>query len=649
MAVEITSLDPISFAASPRELQHFHDVDPDEIFFNVVKGRKLDTDVRASIIDGSVEDAIDFTPNIKITIHDPDWELLNSGALTRAIDLKIGKRWYRLSTVDVNDDDVTCTFIIRNAVYLMHHNKRKVVSRAKSTRAEFILVLVRSVKKVKIKFICKQLHKKQKIESVRINRDEKRQKGLPRGKDADGLTIKGKQADSEQLNNAEAIIDEGEEMGAPRRALVGGIMCPIQEATMRRSATAGQFVGLFQQSSRYGWPATRDPRKDSHAFFEKFIPLVRASPNADLGTLIAKVQRPLDPVGFALGANRWRAEAEDIVDAYVGGGGITSREYKKRYDYEIEENSDGTNENYLAAIYRLAEQVGWRAFWVGNDLHYESEEDLFKSRFRMRIERDDIFIDGISFTINEQRKTNEMVLRVLMRKWIAPIGAVVAFGPPAGTKMIAGARVRDNPANGRWLVTNVRRPLFSELGEITLSKPIEEKLEPSPDIGTRQVDDGGNFSNSLGSSLGGAGAIDDSEGARSIVESAAFLAGCPSGMFSSTWLSFGTRVVSDHRRGDSKDHGSNDSDKAARDIAFKNVNALTGPPHRNLDIACKHICDAFNRPYNLGSTIIDSFNWHGYRIQIIWRTPLYGGHMGHIHIGAKQVVFPAPQTRRPDL
>ena len=71
-------------------------------------------------------------------------------------------------------------------------------------------------------------------------------------------------------------------------------------------------------------------------------------------------------------------------------------------------------------------------------------------------------------------------------------------------------------------------------------------------------------------------------------------------------------------------------------------NLLTGPPSRRLDKAVVAIGRAFGRPgYGNGRSgpyqDADTFVWKGYRIQIIWRTPKWGGHMGHIHIGAKKL------------
>lgn len=96
-------------------------------------------------------------------------------------------------------------------------------------------------------------------------------------------------------------------------------------------------------------------------------------------------------------------------------------------------------------------------------------------------------------------------------------------------------------------------------------------------------------------------------------------------------------VVSDFRPGDPKDHGSNDFDKAARDIAYPGVDALQGPPHPHLDDAIVVIGEALKREYVWGETVIDTFVRDGWRIQIIWRTPKYGGHLGHIHCGCHQL------------
>ncbi len=139
---------------------------------------------------------------------------------------------------------------------------------------------------------------------------------------------------------------------------------------------------------------------------------------------------------------------------------------------------------------------------------------------------------------------------------------------------------------------------------------------------------------------GGNGRITTAGGARGIVEQAAVLAAEVGGK--------GVFVGSSHRPGDilssgtPSDHSQNHDRLAARDIGVRGRNLLTGPPSRRLDKAVVAIGRAFDRPgYGNGRSgpyqDADTFVWKGYRIQIIWRTPKWGGHMGHIHIGAKKV------------
>ena len=103
-------------------------------------------------------------------------------------------------------------------------------------------------------------------------------------------------------------------------------------------------------------------------------------------------------------------------------------------------------------------------------------------------------------------------------------------------------------------------------------------------------------------------------------------------------------VVSTERPGDTttsgnlSDHSENNANRAARDVAKNGVDAITGPPSPELDRGAAALGKAFGRNYGDGARrIVDTFTFKGYRVQIIWRTPEYGGHMGHIHIGARKL------------
>src|SRR5262245_45416998 len=158
----------------PSDMMAHFNLNEEDIRNLVVKvygnGSKAATTVKQNlrqfVTSAEFEDSIDKANTFTMTIHDPDWELLNSGALTVPVDINPGgikHLWYRLDSYEVDNDDITLIFATRNAVYMEGHKKPFKVSRNKSTRAEFILMMIRKVKTTKIKLVCPELHKKQKI------------------------------------------------------------------------------------------------------------------------------------------------------------------------------------------------------------------------------------------------------------------------------------------------------------------------------------------------------------------------------------------------------------------------------------------------------------------------------------------------------
>ena len=124
-------------------------------------------------------------------------------------------------------------------------------------------------------------------------------------------------------------------------------------------------------------------------------------------------------------------------------------------------------------------------------------------------------------------------------------------------------------------------------------------------------------------------------GAKGIVDNAFSIAHRTGG--NRVYVGSGYRPGSTTTSGNVSDHTGNDASKAARDIGYQGRDLLTGPPAPELDHAVVAIGKAFGRDYGDGKhSIVDTFYWRGYRVQIIWRTPAFGGHMGHIHVGVKR-------------
>ena len=129
-------------------------------------------------------------------------------------------------------------------------------------------------------------------------------------------------------------------------------------------------------------------------------------------------------------------------------------------------------------------------------------------------------------------------------------------------------------------------------------------------------------------------AITTQGGARGIVDQAFGIARRVGGP--NVYVGSAYRPSSYTTSGNRSDHSENNTGRAARDIGRTGYNLLSGPPTPELDKAVVAIGKALGRNYGDGKhRIVDSFYWRGYRVQIIWRTPEYGGHQGHIHIGAR--------------
>lgn len=151
-----------------------------------------------------------------------------------------------------------------------------------------------------------------------------------------------------------------------------------------------------------------------------------------------------------------------------------------------------------------------------------------------------------------------------------------------------------------------------------------------PDISIQQepasADSGG--ADTQFASLSGGGNVSSSGGAKGIVQGAAKIA-----------KGFGVKPVSSHRpgatttSGNVSDHSENNSRRAARDLSNAR-DAISGPPTPEMDAAVEAIGRAFGKRWNGKRAIVETFQWRGFQVQVIYRTPAYGGHMGHIHVGA---------------
>lgn len=474
------------------------DVDLTSLYLNL-KGSGVN--IVEAVTDVQIERTVEGASTVTVSVLDRDLTLLNSGRLSARNDIEIDGLFFRLAGVKLRGGrQLDLIFEDREVALLRTYSKpikqSLKTSRARVTRAEFVLRLLREVREEKIRYVIPELHKQQPIDGAQQLPPtqyavQNRGYGIPKNS---FCTVKGQQMSEVQRKNANAILDVGSSKVLPRKFLVMAMMCAIQESSLTnlRQPQPGAYnylsanpdfnpVGIFQQIKHWGWPASRDVAKDAAAFFDKLVPVVNGNPTLAYYAAIDKVQNSGNPNAYA----QWRTEAERIVTAYGLTAG-TSASANAQWEanagttvYEFYRGLPPTSkirkqkyngrwgpENSWDCIQRLAQEVQWRAFFVSGTFYFIAEDELFKSKPIATIDLETDGVDDITGDYDEGKKTATLNVSCRMGRWAAPPGSVVQV-------------VNMGPWNGRWLVNDVTRSAFSSLGTITLKKPLPRLPEPS--------------------------------------------------------------------------------------------------------------------------------------------------------------------------
>jgi hypothetical protein len=505
------------------QLNGFGDIDVKDLR---LKFKKIGIPLHARITSAPLERTIEGASTISLSLLDDDLSLLRSGNLRKGAEIEIDGLFFRICAVKKQGKIITVVFEEReiNLLRLAKYSKPKIALRENMTRAEFVLTLLRQVTEVKIRYYIPELHKAQPVEA------QQNAGGGGGGGAAEkvygfgpmpgmkwshhhqqyvgnALTIKHVPATKSQLRNADAILQEGVNLGARRKVLVASIMTAIQESTMQNLPDgSGTSVGLFQQTT--GWGSFRDrhdPTTAARLFFngtktgnKGAIQVDQEQFNLDYGELCQAVQHSAHPTLYA----QWRKEAEIIVTAWgIPGGdtagsmadanssrGVLTQGDSYHYYRGIPPKKGQTKwkpESSWDCITRLAKQVNWRAFEVSGVIYFIDDEDLIKSKPIMNITEETPGIDSIDFDYDENKPTSQITTTAEIKRWAAPPGSVVMVDDMG-------------PATGRWLVTDISRDLFSTQAEITLKKPLPALPEPAQDDLNQQAGLGGKHSDGDG-------------------------------------------------------------------------------------------------------------------------------------------------------
>jgi hypothetical protein len=480
-----------------------HDFDLQSLLIYFKSKVKFDSIDR--VTDINVSRTVEGASTITVTINDADRAVLRSGNLNNKLDVQIDGLWFRLVKVEKQSDTLTLTFEDRDVAVLRGHNKLKIVRRTHATRAEFINNLIRETDKElspRIATVIPSLHKVQPIEKAADLPGYQQQAvekvgGIP--EDAtdfaaahhmgetvtkqqlarNALTVKGKTADKDQIKNCNIIVHVGQSMGARRKVIVASIMTAIQESTLRNLPYGDRdSLGLFQQRDSWGSKSDRlDPATAARLFFNKAIPVDKEDPTRPYWDICQTVQVSALPDAYA----QWRTEAERMVTAYgIPGGDIegdaatannsaaqeaTSGEYIFYRGVPASKGKKWKKEDSWTCIQRLAEEVGWRAFFVSGVFYYISEDELFKSKPLATLTEFSEGVEGLDGDYDSGKKSADVTLTARVGTWLVPPGSLIVLQDMG-------------PWNGRWLVNTFERSLFDAKATITLKKPRPKLPEP---------------------------------------------------------------------------------------------------------------------------------------------------------------------------
>lgn len=136
--------------------------------------------------------------------------------------------------------------------------------------------------------------------------------------DSKGLEVKGQKMSSAQRKNLEAVLKQGQKMGANKKVLEAAVATVIQESNAENlNGGDRDSIGLFQQRPSMGWGSPEqvgNPKYAAKKFFEKAIAADKKDPGMAKTALAQSVQRSAFPDAYA----QWDKEAERIVADYLG-------------------------------------------------------------------------------------------------------------------------------------------------------------------------------------------------------------------------------------------------------------------------------------------------------------------------------------------
>lgn len=458
------------------------DTDVDRLVLDAIRAGVPDVDVTDAITDATIEYAMTGAGLLTLELDDHERRILRSGVLEHAIRVSLDDDHYRLRAVDKRDNGLVLTLEDEVVALLRRHNKPRVAYRDTVSRVQFAQSLVREVRAFPIRFVTAV------AKSIRsaVGHDEPARRSSP-AKPAGGfdagvvLKVQGVKADGEQLRNAARALRRADELDAGDKATLAMLLAIITENALRNTRGKGAdkvSLGIYQAI-----PGTSaGTRNDADALnierctttFLKgpgftsrggAIDLARKHPGWSAGQIAAEIEGPLSK--YRGRYDEHAAEGRAMLAAWRGGDRSSTGDGAKgtaRYAFRRGE-LHGKKEDSWTCLNRLADEVRWRCFAYRGAVWFISDADLLREPASFTLTEDTEGVRGIDFQIDGGKVTGNVTLTVDVGRYTIRPGMVVALR-------------ECGPADGRWLVENVRRSLFTTDATVTLRRAQKPLPEP---------------------------------------------------------------------------------------------------------------------------------------------------------------------------
>jgi hypothetical protein len=444
---------------------------------------------------GDITETIAGANQLTMTLADPGLEQLRSGKFNGIFEVNMdGVPFWTTQVSLIDVDTIQLLFEHRIIAKLRRFDSYLKVSRGSMTRAQFVFMMVNEIKDEEILYLSPEINVKQPVAVAKTPKTPVIVGKAPGFAPGAKLQVKGQTASTAQLQAASILLAEAVALGASSKVMQAIMCAGIQESNLGAEPgtyqpnSAGYWGvlqgGSGQKGSAAFWPNPHDVQGMAHSFLvggKGFqgggaIAYSAAHPTASPGAIAWNVERSESgPAPYQAHVREATALVEGYTNSSIKYAG--SPPGVAQATGEFYRGQPGRPEDSWTAALRLSAEVQWRAFVAGrHGFYYVQDADLMRQQPRYLIDQQSAGIQNVTFDVETGKrlvvirgvrvpKPSAVVLTARIDKWQAPPGTVVELADYG-------------PANGRWLVSDIQRPIFDATATITLHAPQTALPEP---------------------------------------------------------------------------------------------------------------------------------------------------------------------------